>query len=77
MAKQNKSKDYDKCFEMLLDLIKGVRAVQDNSTKNLNTLHFNQNNLIKDIHNLNYRCQVIEAQLEELQTKNYKKKVMN
>jgi len=77
MAKQNKSKDYDKCFEMLLDLIKGVRAVQDNLSKNLNTLHFNQNNLIKDIHNLNYRCQVIEAQLEELQTKNYKKKVMN
>jgi hypothetical protein len=77
MAKQNKSKDYDKCFEMLLDLIKGVRAVQDNLNKNLNTLHFNQNNLIKDIHNLNYRCQVIEVQLEELQTKNYKKKVMN
>jgi hypothetical protein len=77
MAKQNKSKNYDKCFEMLLDLIKGLRAIQDNLSKNLNTLHFNQNNLIKDIHNLNYRCQVIEVQLEELQTKNYKKKVMN
>ena len=77
MAKRIKPENFEQSLQMLLDLMKGIKAVQSGLTKDVRTLHFNQNSLIKDVHNLNYRCQVTEVRLEELEIKKLKKKVMN